>query len=295
MSATEHIAQQDLVDPGFHALSELAYSEAGLVLSSSKAAMIRSRLRHRLRDLSLDTLEEYCDYVRKDHARAEHRHMISALTTNVSGFFREPHHFDQLQRDLVPQMVDRLKSGQEVRIWSAGCSNGQEPYSIAMLLCEADPVFETGNFRILATDIDPKVIEHASQGRYSEQQVSGVSPERRSRFFRAERDASGEQVFQVTQNIRHLVVFRELNLIAQWPIRRQFDAIFCRNVVIYFDLRTQEQLWPRFSSALRDDGIMFVGHSERIGDTRFKPIGSTSYSKTHTSSQFGGNRQEREG
>lgn len=270
------------LDPGFQALTALAYREAGLVLSPGKAAMIKSRLRHRLKALGLDCLEDYCAYVSDNLSGPERRHMISALTTNVSGFFREPHHFDQLADALVPGMIDRLRAGQPVRIWSAGCSNGQEPYSIAMLLLEHDPTFGTGNCRILATDIDPRVIRFATDGIYDASQVAGLSADRTTRFTKQTTDSSGETKFTMNAELRKMITFKELNLIGSWPMKGRFDAIFCRNVVIYFDARTQESLWPRFADLLRPDGIVFVGHSERINTPSFRPAGATSYRRSGT-------------
>lgn len=267
--------------PGFQAMSDLAYREAGLVLSPNKAALIHSRLRHRLRALGLRTLEDYCDYMNSSDSDAERRHMISALTTNVSGFFREPHHFHQLSKDLVPQMIERLKQGRPVRIWSAGCSNGQEAYSIAMLLLEHDAVFATGNFRLLATDIDPNVIRFAISGVYDSSQISGLSQARLKRFAERAADGSGNPLYRMSPVLRNMIAFKELNLNGPWPMKGRFDAIFCRNVVIYFDLDTQERLWPRFGELLTRDGIVFVGHSERISSPGFRPAGATSYRKSN--------------
>ncbi|WP_246035849.1 CheR family methyltransferase [Aliishimia ponticola] len=277
MTFVEQTPTRGGAEPGFDALSKLAYDEAGLVLSDSKAAMIKSRLRHRLKALSIDNLEAYCNYVKSDAQQVERRHMISALTTNVSGFFREPHHFEQLKSDLVPRMAERIKNGEAVRIWSAGCSNGQEPYSIAMLLASEDPVFRSGDFRILATDIDPQVVAYGATGRYTEAQVAGLDDRQISQFTTQEEDQDGEIIYRVNDDLRRMIAFRELNLIGDWPMRRKFDAIFCRNVVIYFDGLTQERLWPRFGSLLKPDGFVFVGHSERITDPAFKSVGSTAY------------------
>lgn len=266
-------------DPGFQALTALAYRETGLVLSPGKAAMIHSRLRHRLRHLGVRTLQDYCNYLNSGGIDSERGHMISALTTNVSGFFREPHHLEQLATEQVPLMVRRLKAGQPVRIWSAGCANGQEPYSIAMLLLEHDPIFGTGNFRILATDIDPQVVRFAERGIYDATQVSGLSATRLKRFTEPATDARGEPGHGMLPSLRRMIVFKELNLNGQWPMRGQFDAIFCRNVVIYFDAATQERLWARLAGLLRSDGIVFVGHSERIASPLFCTAGATAYRK----------------
>jgi chemotaxis protein methyltransferase CheR len=263
--------------PGFETLSQLAYEQAGIVLTPKKAKMVQSRLRHRLSALQLEDLNDYCAYVRTDTSRAEFPHMISALTTNVSDFFREPHHFDFLTRTMVPTFKRKLDKGQKVRIWSAGCSRGQEPYSIAIMLAETDPIFLEGDCRILATDIDLEVLSHAMQGQYDQGQLSGLSEARKRAFF-SDVSCEPEKVnYQISSSIRDMVAFKPLNLISDWPMRGKFDAIFCRNVVIYFDNKTQSKLWCKFHEKVDEDGAVFIGHSERIGSSLFRACGPTIY------------------
>jgi len=268
------------IEPGFTSLSKFALETAGLVLVPEKSAMIRSRLRHRLNHLGVTSLDQYTDRVRQDTSGIEFQEMISALTTNVTGFFREPHHFDFLTEAKVNHLVDKLKSGEPVRVWSAGCSNGQEAYSLAMHLVEYDSNFANGNFKILATDIDTQVLHFANQGLYSEQQVSGVNKSYLEMYFaKAEQENSLAQ-YRLTKQIRNLITFKQLNLMDDWPMRGTFDVIFCRNVVIYFDAQTQAKLWKKFERVLDPDGLMFVGHSERISDHQFKSVGATVYAKS---------------
>jgi chemotaxis protein methyltransferase CheR len=205
--------------------------------------------------------------------------MISALTTNVSGFFREPHHFDYLTQNTFPRLKRKIEQGQSVRIWSAGCSNGQEPYSIAMHLCNNDKAFMTDNCKILATDIDEKVLQYAMQGIYEANQLTGVDNSNKSKYFSIRRSAN-EEAYELSPVIKKMISFRRLNLNDEWPMRGVFDIIFCRNVVIYFDCEAQENLWPRFRSKMTDDGVIFVGHSERISSPEFQLIGATAYSKS---------------
>lgn len=264
--------------PAFDAIVTLAHREFGLNIAPEKLKMVQSRLRHRVRALNLLNFESYSDLVRSANGAEERRSMISALTTNVSHFFREPHHFDTLNTVVLPHIRERLKSRDRIRIWSAGCSNGQEPYSIAMYLLHAEPSLKDRDFKILATDIDPKVIAFAERGLYSFEQIELISDAYKSKFMSGTQDALG-----FTAQLRSLVTFRELNLLAPWPMKYPFDAIFCRNVVIYFDLATQEALWPRFHTSLRKDGVLFLGHSERIAapaNFGFKTIGTTTYKKT---------------
>ena len=203
--------------------------------------------------------------------------MISALTTNVSHFFREPHHFELLSEIGLPSVRTLIDNGDRIRIWSAGCSNGQEPFSIAMHMLNAAPSLSSADFKVLATDLDPQVVSFAAQGIYEERMVGGVSSEFKSKFAH-EKDCK----LHISPSVKNLVAFRELNLLSNWPMRHKFDAIFCRNVVIYFDLETQEKLWPRFHQVLKPGGLLFLGHSERISSPPsfgFKAIGTTAYQK----------------
>lgn len=272
-----------LGEAAFEAIATLAHQECGLKIVPEKMMMVQSRLRHRLRALNLSNFEEYSELVQSHHGTDERRQMISALTTNVSHFFREPHHFDILSSNLLPSIRHRIKTGERIRIWSAGCSNGQEPYSIAMHLFRLVPEIAHADFKILATDIDPKVVDFARQGAYSSQLLSGVSESDKSKFL----DRQGDSLI-VDEQLRKCISFRELNLLSEWPMQQRFDAIFCRNVVIYFDIETQEKLWPRFNAALPNDGLFFLGHSERIAIPQsfgFSSIGPTAYKKINNFSQ----------
>ncbi|WP_299626199.1 CheR family methyltransferase [uncultured Tateyamaria sp.] len=262
----------------FKDIAALAYRESGLLLVPEKLLMVQSRLRHRLRALQIHDFDQYASLVCSDPGRDELRFMISALTTNVSHFFREPHHFDLLTEHLLPIFRKKIATGQRIRIWSAGCSNGQEPYSIAMHLCRTEPALARADFRILATDIDPNVVAFATRGTYPEQQLTAVSEANKSGFFEQAPNNAG--CLTVQDYLKKIISFRELNLLGAWPMRQTFDAIFCRNVVIYFDTKTQEKLWPRFKEALAQDGMFFLGHSERISSPDsfgFSTIGPTAY------------------
>lgn len=271
----------DLGDADFVCIAEIAHLEAGLYIPAGKAAMVRTRLARRLRALGLSDFASYCTLVKSPDGADERNTMISALTTNVSHFFREEHHFTILRERLAPQLIDKARAGRRVRLWSAGCSNGQEAYSIAMTLAAAG--FPAGaDLRILATDIDPQVIAHARTGRYPETMMSGLPAAERARHFTAE-GAPPNRTWQVQPALGRQISFRQLNLLRDWPMRGRFDAIFCRNVVIYFDAPTQAALWPRFAQALEPGGWLFLGHSERISDSArpyFESRGMTSYQRT---------------
>ncbi|MFK7764370.1 MAG: protein-glutamate O-methyltransferase CheR [Roseobacter sp.] len=263
----------------FEALAELAYNESGLQLVAEKTSMIQSRLRHRLREVGLDNFSSYAEFVCSDRGLDERREMISALTTNVSHFFREMHHFEIFSSKILPQAMERARNGDRIRVWSAGCSNGQEAYSVALEVLEKFPDLSGLDFKILATDIDPKVVAFGRAGIYPERFVSGIPPNLLSRYFSKFSDGD-ETCYEVCSDAKQLVVFKELNLLSEWPIKNTFDVIFCRNVVIYFDLYTQNKLWPRFHNHLNQDGFLFLGHSERISDPEasgFHNDGPTAY------------------
>jgi chemotaxis protein methyltransferase CheR len=211
----------------------------------------------------------------------ELRMLVSALTTNVSHFFREDHHFRALSKDLMPRLAAQARAGGRVRIWSAGCATGQEPYSIAMTILRDYPQAASWNLRVLATDIDEVALSRAMAGRYAARQLDGVPPADLKRFFRP----TGESEFEVQEGLRALIRFSPLNLMADWPFKGPFDIVFCRNVVIYFDAATQERLWPRFHGILGPEGVLFIGHSERLDPASardFVSIGVTSYRKRST-------------
>lgn len=279
---SKSMSEQSLDSESFNTIAALAYKESGLQLVAEKISMIQSRLRHRVRALGFPDFKVYTKFVCSNEGVEERRHMISALTTNVSHFFREQHHFDILRDTILPSYLDGLKTGGRLRIWSAGSSNGQEACSIAMTLLEAAPEVANYDVRILATDIDPKVINFAKQGQYDERLMNGVSEPLLAKYFTKSQDAS-ETCYVVKKSLRDLIRFNELNLLANWPMRQSMDVVFCRNVVIYFDQETQEALWPRFQKILTPAGYLFLGHSERISDPEragFVTSGPTTYRPT---------------
>lgn len=266
----------------FRRIAQIAHGEAGLAIAEGKAAMVKTRLARRLRGLKLDSYRDYCDFVESPAGAGERREMISALTTNVSHFFREAHHFERLKTEVLPPLLQNLRQGGSVRIWSAGCSNGQEPYSVAMTLAQADGFSPAGDLRILATDIDPVVVDRARRGLYDGRLMDGLPAGFRDRYFERFEplDAKGEDRWQIAPELRAMIRFNELNLLHDWPMKRRFDVIFCRNVVIYFDADTQNRLWPRFFDRLKPGGWLFLGHSERVSETcahLFANAGVTAY------------------
>jgi chemotaxis protein methyltransferase CheR len=255
------------------AIAAIAEADAGIVIAGEKASMVQSRLAARLRALGMTHFREYLDYIEGDDGVDERREMISALTTNVSHFFREPHHFDVLRNQVLPPLVDRVRRGGRVRIWSAGCSRGQEACSIAMAILELLPDAAERDVRILATDIDRSVLQDAAAGTYDIPSLAPVPPRLRDRYF-----APADGGLSAGPELRAMVRFRELNLHGPWPMTGFFDVVFCRNVVIYFSAERQAALWPRFARAIAPGGWLFVGHSERVSPgAGFEVAGVTAY------------------
>jgi chemotaxis protein methyltransferase CheR len=274
-------------------LSEIAamiYSDAGIYLNETKASLVYSRLSKHIRQLGLRDFRTYCELVSSPNGAAERREMLSFLTTNFTRFFRENHHFDHLRTEVLPGMISRLKSGGRARIWSAASSDGQEPYSIALTALSVMPNIADYDFKILATDIDPKILAAARLGAYDANSLETVSPQMRKQYF-SEVNIDGKQKWQVSDQVKRLITYNELNLMANWPFKGKFDVIFCRNVVIYFDEPTQVRIWNRFSDLLTDGGHLYIGHSERVsgeakayfdntGITTYKFIGKSGGRKT---------------
>jgi len=262
-------------DDDFRKIAQILHSHAGIALAEGKAALVYSRLAKRLRSLGLRSFREYCALIEDKQGVDERQAMMAALTTNVTRYFREPHHFDHLREMVMPKLAERARKGGRVRLWSAACSNGQEPYSMAITVLQALPEAASLDVKILATDIDPNMVAEGKAGVYRDDAVAPVPLEARRKWFK--KAAAG---WEVADELRQLVAFRELNLIAEWPMRGKFDAIFCRNVVIYFDEPTQERIWGRFAPILEPGGALYIGHSERVtgpAASKFETTGLTTY------------------
>lgn len=261
----------------FDCLAAMLLGDAGITLAKSKATLLYSRLAKRLRALGLTEFRQYCELLNDPKEKDERARMLAALTTNVTRFFREPHHFEHLRTDVLPPLIAAAKKGGRVRIWSAACSSGQEPYSIALTILSMLPEVERYDLKVLATDIDPNMVAMGRAGIYSDELLSPVSAPLRHRWFRPCPDG-----MEVGDDMRALVGFRELNLIGDWPMKGSFDAIFCRNVVIYFSEETQARVWSRFAPLLNPQAYLYIGHSERLSGPAapsFDAVGITTYRK----------------
>jgi chemotaxis protein methyltransferase CheR len=260
----------------FRKIAAMLHGDSGIALPESKATLVYSRLAKRLRALGLSSFRDYCVLIDGASGLDERQKMLSALTTNVTRFFREPHHFDHLHDHVLPELIQEAKSGGRVRLWSAGCSTGQEPYSIALTVLAAFPEAGEYDFRILASDIDPVVLETAKASVYGEDAISAIPAPMRKRWIEPAPASRGE--WRMGPEVRELIAFRELNLNGPWPIKGKFQAIFCRNVAIYFEEPTQARIWSRFGDLMTDKSRLYIGHSERINDDqRFQSDGLTVY------------------
>ena len=260
----------------FAFISKKAKMDFGLNLDIGKRELVQSRLSRRIRVLELPDFAAYCSLLETPSGQQESMHMLSALTTNVTSFFREPHHFEYLENEISPYLKNEVKRGKRVRIWSAGCSAGHEPYSIAASILTVWPKASDHDLRILATDVDPKILDLAREGSYSQEEVERVPKKYCPILFQnLEMDRR-----KVRMDIRKLVYYRQLNLISKWPMNGKFDIIFCRNVAIYFDRCTQQDLWHRFHNILKPGGMLMIGHSERLSgaaEENFSNEGITTY------------------
>jgi len=273
---------QPLTTPEFRAFRGLIYDKSGITLSDSKTQLVASRLARRLRAHGLDSYGSYFDLVmRNDPDGTELRELLNAITTNKTDFFRERHHFDFVTRTFLPRFLDRARRTGErnLRVWSAGCSSGEEPYTIAMTLLSALPQGGQFPIQITATDLDTQVLDRAQSGVYSDDVVAPVPIEMQRRFFRRGTGANAGKV-RVNDSLRELITFRQLNFVEQpWPVQGPFDLIFCRNVMIYFNAATQHTIVEQFAQRLRPDGYLFIGHSETLNGLSelYEPLRGTIY------------------
>jgi chemotaxis protein methyltransferase CheR len=275
-SDSAHYGPQ-LGDAEFDFIRHVVGENAGIVLGPNKRQLVQGRLARRLRELGLPSYESYCEYLR-DAGPEELVGLINAITTNVTSFFRENHHFEALSSYMLPEAMKRNSASRRIRIWSAGCSTGEEPHCLAMVAAEVLPSSPRYDFKILATDIDSDVVAAATAGIYPIDRMSSVSPERLKRYFQ-KGSGQHEGCAVAKQDLKSMITFRPLNLLHTWPMKGPFDVIFCRNVMIYFDQPTREKLVNRFSELLTPGGYLCIGHSESIhaGSAPFKLVGKTIY------------------
>jgi len=264
-------------DEDFKGLAKLAYEHAGISLSDAKRNLVYSRLSRRLRVLQLQTFREYRELVANDAREIEN--FINSISTNHTKLFREDHHFDHLRSHVAAPYAQAGARAGSMRIWSAGCSSGEEPYTIAVVLKRELRSFHNRDVKILATDIDTEILTKAARGEFAPNATTDV-PHGYQSFFK-NIVVDGQEKVTVEDDVRSLITFRRLNLMERWPFRGLFDAIFCRNVMIYFDGPTKANLIERFANQIKPGGWLYIGHSESLtgNHPQLKPVGRTIYRK----------------
>ncbi len=265
-----------MTDQDFERIVGITQSLTGITLSHHKRNMVYGRLARRLRRLEVKCFADYCDLI-ENHNTPESTEFINAITTNLTSFFREDHHFEYLKNTVIPRLIRRNAASKRIRVWSAGCSTGEEPYSIAMIF-KSFIQLATWDVKILATDLDSNVLQTAAEGIYGEERAEGV-PQNYRKFMCV--DKTNEQV-KIAPHICEIITFKHLNLLEHWPMKGPFDIIFCRNVVIYFNIDVQRELFERYANILIPHGNLFIGHSESLHNVtaRFVAKGRTIYEKS---------------
>jgi chemotaxis protein methyltransferase CheR len=255
----------DFSDADFRHLVQLAYEHAGIALSDSKRNLVYSRLSRRLRALNMQSFREYRGFLTSSEGAQEIVKFINSISTNLTKLFRESHHFDHFRSHVaVPySKTPRFGAAERLRVWSAGCSTGEEPYTIAVVLAREIRDIAARDVRVLATDIDTDVLAKASRGEYQANSLDDIPKAYRDLFPVSREDETGGLI-QIGQPIRDIIAFRHLNLMQAWPFRGLFDAIFCRNVMIYFDSPTKANLIERFTQQIKPGGWLYIGHSESL-------------------------------
>jgi len=268
-----------LTDKEFEEIKQFILDVTGISMNNSKRELILRRLRKRLHETGCTTVREYLDLLRHGN-EWELEQFVNAITTNLTSFFREPHHFDYLAEVVIPEIIKRkTNAGRRLRIWSAGCSTGEEPYSIAITLSNFRDELRGWDAKVLCTDLDSDVLSRAAAGKFTESQAEKLPAALVKKWFQLNR---GEPVtYSVRSELGAMLTFNQLNLMASWPMKGKFDVIFCRNVMIYFNKDTQRRLVERFANALEQHGHLVLGHSESLFGvtTDFKLVGHSIYRK----------------
>lgn len=267
----------------FEFVVRLIHRLAGISLAPHKIEMVYARLARRLRTLNLRDFDAYCELLDSEAGADEVGFLVNALTTNLTSFYREPHHFEHLANVALREIVAResARPKPRLRIWSAGCSSGAEPYTISMTVASRIADLHRWDARVLATDIDTHMVETARAGVYPEVMADDIPPRQRDAFTKRASDERGAPAFAIAGPARTMVTVKPLNLLEAWPMKGPFDAVFCRNVLIYFDRIGRARVIERFADMLTDDGYLYLGHSETLHGVTgaFHQIGATIYRK----------------
>ena len=280
MAIVENVNREfKFTEKDFNNLRKIANAHTGIIVTDDKYDMYYARLVKRLRLLGLKSFSEYVEYLKNNKA-SEFTIFIDSITTNLTSFFREKHHFEQLKTEIIPNISRRSDAGSGIKVWSAGCSTGEEPYSIAMTMLESMHLMSNRLPKIVASDIDTTVLKTAAAGIYDISRVEGLDKSIKKRWFaRGKGEKSG--LVKVSKKLTEIIEFKQVNLMQSWPHKEKFHIIFCRNVVIYFDRPTKQKLFSRFADQLVDGGYLILGHSESLQglSDQFETIGKTVFKK----------------
>jgi chemotaxis protein methyltransferase CheR len=281
-AAGRQFREYEFSETDFRALRDLVKQITGISLAESKRELVYGRVSRRLRALGLKSFGEYRQLL-EDPGAPELTEFCNALTTNLTSFFRESHHFDYLQESFLAERLQDAGPRRRIRIWSSACSTGEEPYSIAMSICETVRDWQKWDIKILATDLDSNVLAAAKQGAYAPDRLKGMNPQRVARFF-TENRLPDRTVYEVAPELKSMITFKQINLMQELPMQGPLDVIFCRNVVIYFDKQTQRDLFARIARLQRPEDLLFLGHSENLFNVSddYRLIGKTIYRRCET-------------
>ncbi len=265
-------SNQTISSATFKRVRQIIHDYCGIYMNEGKRALVQSRLSKRMRNLGVKTFEQYVDLIEKEKPQGEFLSFVDILTTNKTSFYRENKHFEFIENVLYPQM-----KGRNVKWWSAGCSSGQEPITLAMNLLEAQQTHQSRSVKILATDISRDVLRVAKLGVYDANKINDIPPSYLQKYFTKNNDNS----FQTNSIVKNMITYGRLNLNANWPLKGKFQMIMCRNVMIYFNRKTQEQIIGKFRDLLEPDGYIFLGHSESMNAPAlgFKNVAPAVYQK----------------
>jgi chemotaxis protein methyltransferase CheR len=281
LAAADGPREFEFSDADFRNLAQLAYEHTGITLADSKRNLVYSRVSRRVRTLGLTSFKQYREYLAREENKGEIENFINAISTNLTKFFRESHHFDHFRTHVAAEFARSLRGGgaRRLRVWSAGCSTGEEPYTIAVVLRKEVPDILRHDARILATDIDTDVLAKAAHGEYPLDSTEQIPKAYLPFFGEFDGEDGGKPGLVVEREVRSLITFRRLNLMEAWPFKGLFDAIFCRNVMIYFDNPTKANLVERFTQQVKPGGWLYIGHSESLTGAHpgLKLMGRTIY------------------
>ncbi|MDR2367937.1 MAG: protein-glutamate O-methyltransferase [Deltaproteobacteria bacterium] len=279
--------QPELTDTEYQTIASFVHKASGINLLDGKKELVRARLSKRISQLEMKNFKTYFKYVMTDSSGDELVFLLDALATNLTSFWREPQHFDFMAKTFIPELEARRKrpggGGPRMRIWSAACSSGEEPYTIAMVVMEKSSYFANGgDFRILATDLSTKVLNVAKRGQYGPESVKNIPPAPLHAFMSKAQSEKGGTIYAIKPEVRRIISFRRFNLMDPMPFKGPMDLIFCRNVMIYFDRETIAKLVDRFYKLLEVGGYLFIGHSESLSglEHKFQYVAPCIYKKT---------------